>query len=98
MRLGLERSRKVFDGGTRCVERHGSESSTLSILQRFGPDRSLKEVIRQVNHKRLLRKGRGMERFDRFRKRAMKRLAFADEQLAVDRLPGECMTEGETIL
>jgi hypothetical protein len=39
-----------------------------------------------------------MKRFDRFRKRAMKRLAFADEPLAVDRLPGECMSEGETIL
>src|SRR6266567_2903095 len=35
MRLGLERSCKVFDSGTRCVERHGSFSRALPILQRF---------------------------------------------------------------
>src|SRR5215472_8664871 len=88
---GIERPREVCSGGLRCIEGLRLFARTLTILQRFLPHPSFREMGGEICQVRL--KCRGEETLEGLGNRAMQRLAFAYQEMRIDCLPRQGMPE-----
>src|SRR5579875_4021869 len=87
---------ELFDGDTRRVQGERPFPGQPGIRERFLPDTRCIKVIRyfgEVGIRRCFK-----ELFHRFSKRAMQRLALTEQQLSINGLTCQCMTESKLLL